>query len=201
MMIVCGCVLVLRPFCRRYLPFLLVKTERNRDSPGGMSGLFAKNGSPIDNISIRYDGPMGPRSKSHYRTKVSSIGNKSGSGGSAKNRTLWGIGFGTPSLEEDNDDDLTDLESLSADSHKHLPGGIAGMGVIGSTASNINKNRNTYDKVEADSTLSNSKTSQGRSDHLEMVESKSTFPDQFGGEMDTNGIVKTVSLDVRDRRI
>ena len=193
-MIVCGSVVVLRPFCRRYLPFLLGKMERNRDSPDGMSGLFAKNGSPITN-GVRYDGPMGPRSKSQYRTKVSSSGNKSGSRGTSRNRTLWGISFGSPSLIEDADDDFTDLESLDAEQHKRLSAGGAGMGAIDSTVSNINNSRNTYDKIDANSSL------KGRSDHVEMSEPKPRFADGFAGEVDAYGIVKTVSLDVRDRRI
>ena len=64
--IICVCVMELRPFCRRHLPFLLGSkgSRRTGDSPGA-SG------------SLNFDGPSGPNSKSAYRTKVSS-GNKTG---------------------------------------------------------------------------------------------------------------------------
>ena len=184
-MIVCGSVLVLRPFCRRYLPFMLGsdRIKASHETLGVGGGLFM-NGKGTPN----YDGPMGPRSKSQYRTKVS--GGKSG--GSSK-RGLWGIGFGSTTLMEDDDD----LESLSAEL-KRLPPTAGSMGNV--------EMRNTYDRVDhysqkngygADhnNVKSNSDgIGEARSDFGNRSSNARIPAEETEAE---NGIVKTVSLDVR----
>ncbi|KAL8931551.1 MAG: hypothetical protein Q9216_007162, partial [Gyalolechia sp. 2 TL-2023] len=55
--IICGCVMVLRPFLRRHFPKVLGGDYRRYRSPAGLQGA--------------YDGPHGPGSKSEYKTKVS----------------------------------------------------------------------------------------------------------------------------------
>ncbi|KAL8664813.1 MAG: hypothetical protein Q9168_007835, partial [Polycauliona sp. 1 TL-2023] len=102
LMIVCGSIMVLRPFCRRHLPFLLgianAKSRPTDESPPA-------NG----NQGIHYDGPMGPRSKSNYRTKVSA-GSGGGGGASSGKRSIW-AGLGTTRTGGGDDDD-EDMESL-----------------------------------------------------------------------------------------
>ncbi|KAL8962776.1 MAG: hypothetical protein Q9183_005101, partial [Haloplaca sp. 2 TL-2023] len=93
LMVVCGSIMVLRPFCRRHFPSLL---------GGGRSR--PADASP-GNQGIRYDGPMGPKSKSNYRTKVSG-----GSGGMSGKRSIWG-GLGTTRTADDDDD----MESLNTE--------------------------------------------------------------------------------------
>lgn len=71
LMVVCGSIMVLRPFCRRHLPFLLGGGKRRPTDE-----------SPA-NQGIHYDGLMGPRSKSGYRTKV-----RGGSAGASGKRSI-----------------------------------------------------------------------------------------------------------------
>ncbi|CAL8579990.1 hypothetical protein XPA_005723 [Xanthoria parietina] len=86
----------LRPFCRRHLPSFLLGSGKSRPT----------DESPT-NQGIHFDGPMRPRPKSGYRTKVSG-----GSAGASGKRSIWG-GLGTNRTGATNDDG--DMKSLSTE--------------------------------------------------------------------------------------
>lgn len=66
--IICGCLMVLRPFLRRHFPGVLGgEYRRYNKSPGG------------DLVGGAYDGPHGPNSRSEYKTKISAAGYGKGS--------------------------------------------------------------------------------------------------------------------------
>ncbi|KAL9002159.1 MAG: hypothetical protein Q9188_004893 [Gyalolechia gomerana] len=95
MTVFCACIMVLRPFCRRHLPFLL----RGRNSgPADVK-------TPDADAILQFDGPSGPRSKSNYATKVSASSRAPKKPGK---RNLW-PGLGSTLVKEDDDD----MESLS----------------------------------------------------------------------------------------
>ncbi|KAL8648494.1 MAG: hypothetical protein Q9226_005971 [Calogaya cf. arnoldii] len=93
--VVCANIMVLRPFCRRHLPFLL----------GFGKSQPTDEKSPNAEAVLAFDGPSGPRSKSGYRTKIIA-----GSGGPKRSgkRNLW-PSMGSTLVREDDDD----MESLS----------------------------------------------------------------------------------------
>lgn len=154
MTVVCACVMVLRPFCRRHLPFLL--------------GTHTPAPNANENNNLHYDGPTGPKSKSAYRTKVS--------GGSCEfkrsggNRSLWsGFGKGT-TLKEDDDD----MESLSAELNTLPP----------QVRSEREREGSGVDAAESE----------------KAQKARAGLRDPYPGFMEgvvENGIVKTVSLDIR----
>ncbi|KAL8949918.1 MAG: hypothetical protein Q9222_004007 [Ikaeria aurantiellina] len=167
MTIICSCVMVLRPFCRRHLPFLL-GSGRSKPSDDNNDAVLA------------YDGPMGPKSKSDYRTKVSSGGSKE-SKRSGK-RSLWShLGGGT--LKDDDDEDM---ESLSKELKVLAPhvgannGGHRGQRDGGRERWQDQNNTQSLESIGAPRT-----------------EGRDQYPlSREGGDLET-GIVKTVSLDVR----
>ncbi|KAI4089843.1 MAG: hypothetical protein LQ344_005102 [Seirophora lacunosa] len=77
--IICGCVMVLRPFLREHFPILIGNAYRRYKSPGAGGGA--------------YDGPYGPSSRSHYKTKVSAgshgHGKASSGGGGGGGARSW----------------------------------------------------------------------------------------------------------------
>lgn len=81
--IICGCVMVLRPFLRRHFPKVLGGDYRRYRSPTGLQGA--------------YDGPHGPGSRSEYRSKVSARYGK----GSAMGRSWPGLGSKARSGSDD----------------------------------------------------------------------------------------------------
>ncbi|KAI4165837.1 MAG: hypothetical protein LQ346_009102 [Caloplaca aetnensis] len=88
--IICGCMMVLRPFLRRHLPFLLGAgadyrryNNDNDKSPSGGGGL---QGGGV------FDGPHGPNSRSEYATEITSGGPGKG-GGSTIMRSWPGLGI------------------------------------------------------------------------------------------------------------
>ncbi|CAL8580201.1 hypothetical protein XPA_005933 [Xanthoria parietina] len=98
--LICGSILVLRPFCRRHLPFLL-GSSKTHGTPG--------------HDGLNFDGPSGPRSKRGYHAKVSSGGGPSGSGASTARKSgkrgIWNSLGGTLVTKGDDED----LESLSTE--------------------------------------------------------------------------------------
>ncbi|KAL8871188.1 MAG: hypothetical protein Q9174_002929 [Haloplaca sp. 1 TL-2023] len=175
LMIVCGSIMVLRPFCRRHLPFLLGsgKSRPNDVSPG--------------NQGIHYDGPMGPKSKSNYRTKVSG-----GSGTMSGKRSIWG-GLGTTRTADDDDD----MESLNTELGMLAPHALRAREKHGSHSRS--KSRGPKAGEEA----SNGLKGEPWQDHeqTQSLESHQGTRDPYThpgrGEDLEHGIVKTVSLDVR----
>ncbi|KAI4169520.1 MAG: hypothetical protein LQ343_005660 [Gyalolechia ehrenbergii] len=113
MTVFCACIMVLRPFCRRLLPFLLC----------GRNSGPADDRIPDADAILKFDGPSGPRSKSKYATQVSA-----GSRAPKKlgKRNLW-PGLGSTLVKEDDDD----MESLSQElsviaPHVHSVNGARG---------------------------------------------------------------------------
>ncbi|KAL8672637.1 MAG: hypothetical protein Q9168_002913 [Polycauliona sp. 1 TL-2023] len=142
--IICGSVLVLRPFCRQHLPSLIGRT-RPSEPVGASPGL-------------QFDGPSGPSTRNQYRAKVSTIG------GSGSNRTrkygLWD-GFGD-TLFTNNDEE--DFQSLNDTELGHVddrgiatPGGTHPQGYERhngwSNTTTVNEDRTTADTMG--STLGN----------------------------------------------
>lgn len=215
LMIVCGSVLVLRPFCRRHLPFLLGGVDGNSRSSNDILGFGGKPNVNKDHQdhTPNYDGPMGPRSKNEYRAKVRANGGHAGRYRTGPKRGLWGIDFKS-SIFTTTDDDDDDLEGLSAELRR-LPA--------------VGMKRNTYDHLDDPVNQANEPravaapttsthhwptsdidnnhhpaqphaggdgNSGGGGGHAEpRTESREAFAS--GDAEPENGIVKTVSLDVR----
>ena len=174
MTVVCACVMVLRPFCRRHLPFLLGGTGKS--GPGNTPG-----GHGI----LNYDGPSGPKSKSGYRTKVS--GGSSDFKRSDGKRGMWsGLGSG---LKEEDDD----MESLSTELNTLPPkarreGNVATRDGGGVDPMRLEKWRHPE----------NVQNGSGESMSVGRESLRAGYQNQRGREDDIEGgIVKTVSLDVR----
>ncbi|KAL9012552.1 MAG: hypothetical protein Q9173_002686 [Seirophora scorigena] len=94
MTIIYAWVMVLRPFCRRHVPFLI---GSDKSGPSGANAPDAM---------LAFDGPSGPWSKSNYRTKVSG-GGRAANKRSGK-RNIWPSMGSTLAVREDDDD----MESL-----------------------------------------------------------------------------------------
>ncbi|KAL8851457.1 MAG: hypothetical protein Q9221_003636 [Calogaya cf. arnoldii] len=172
LMVVCGSIMVLRPFCRRHLPFLLGggKSRPTDESPA--------------NQGIHYDGPMGPRSKSGYRAKVSG-----GSGGASGKRSIWS-GLGTTRTGGNDDEDM---ESLSTE-----------LGMLAPHAMHAReKNVSSHARNKSRGPRARDVVSEGMKEpwqdyeHLRDSGTKSDLYARDGRDDLENGIVKTVSLDIR----
>ncbi|KAL8830373.1 MAG: hypothetical protein Q9170_005754 [Blastenia crenularia] len=162
---ICACIMVLRPFCRRHLPFLLGsgKSKPTDDNNDAM---------------LAFDGPLGPKSKSDYHTKVSGGGSR----GSKKpgKRSLWSnLGGGT--LRDDDED----MESLSKELRVIAPH----VGTNGASRGNNNR-RDKARWQDQDNTQSS------ESIEAQRTGGRDSYPLSREGDLE-NGIVKTVSLDVR----
>lgn len=181
MTVVCACVMVLRPFCRRHLPFLLGGTARSgpgAHTPGG------------DGV-LNFDGPEGPKSRSGYRTKVSGGGGSSDfkrSGGGK--RGMWS-GLGSTLKEEDDD-----MESLSTELDM-MPGkGGGGGGGVGGHGGG----GGVLDPVRLDKWRHPENVQNGSGEGMGVGREslRGGYQNHRGVEDDLEGgIVKTVSLDVR----
>lgn len=86
--IICGCVMVLRPFLRRHFPRVLGADYRRYKSPGPQGA---------------YDGPHGPSSRSEYKTKISASYGKGSVGRS------W-PGLGTKNRLHSDETAVDDME-------------------------------------------------------------------------------------------
>ncbi|KAL8994020.1 MAG: hypothetical protein Q9169_005899 [Polycauliona sp. 2 TL-2023] len=178
LMVVCGSIMVLRPFCRRHLPFLLgnAKSRPTDESPA--------------NQGIRYDGPMGPKSKSNYRTKVSG-----GSGGVSGKRSIWG-GMGTTRTGDDDED----MESLSTELGMLAPHAMRAREKHVSHTRTKSRGPKARDmgasdvegKMEPWQDDARTLSSEGPLGGSRDVYGHSGRPDDL-----EHGIVKTVSLDIR----
>ncbi|KAL9597906.1 MAG: hypothetical protein Q9219_004859 [cf. Caloplaca sp. 3 TL-2023] len=91
--IICGCVMVLRPFLRRHLPKVLGGYDYRRYRSPGPRGA--------------YDGPHGPNSRSGYKIKVSTGGGY-GKGGSSAGRSWPGMGLKKNNTRSNSDDTAVD---------------------------------------------------------------------------------------------
>lgn len=131
LMIICGSVLVLRPFCRRHLPFILGRD----DSQGSSDELLGSNENILTEkpkqTTLRYDGPLGPLSTNQYRATVraglAGPGVAQCPGRKLAKRTVRGLRrtqlvlqSTNNNISDDDDDDDEDLESLNAEL-KRLP--------------------------------------------------------------------------------
>ncbi|KAL8851785.1 MAG: hypothetical protein Q9221_003299 [Calogaya cf. arnoldii] len=74
MTVICASLIVLRPFCRRHLPFLFGSQRTSNTLPDTSDGR-------------NFDGPSGPRSKNNYRTKFRGGGSKDT--GKTGKRGVW----------------------------------------------------------------------------------------------------------------
>ena len=184
LMIVCGSIMVLRPFCRRHLPFIF-GSDKSRPTDE-MMGRRA-NG-------INFDYPMGnANSKSDYRAKISGgrSGNFSGSKGTGK-RNIWG-GLTSTTLKGDDDD----LESLSAELKTLAPNvRVAGRG---GPRGPVAKNRYGIDPSTSDKSLTPVNTQPTGPIGIARSDSGETYAQSGSDDINVGhgGIVKTVSLDVR----
>lgn len=166
MTVVCSCIMVLRPFLRRHFPFLLGSTKGRPTEESPANGL-------------NFDGPSGPKSKSGYRTKVSS-GIKSGSKGTGKKSFFSVLGASSTIVNGDDDD----MESLSKELRVLAP----------------------HVKLDGSGAAPERREDPWQNQH-ENAQSAESIGVARGGERDAytrkgeleNGIVKTVSLDVRSR--
>ncbi|KAL8650343.1 MAG: hypothetical protein Q9226_005187 [Calogaya cf. arnoldii] len=172
LMVVCGSIMVLRPFCRRHFPFLLGsgKSRPTDESPA--------------NQGMHYDGPMGPRSKSGYRAKVSG-----GSGGVSGKRSIWS-GLGTTRTAGNDDDDM---ESLSTE-----------LGMLAPPAMHAReKNVSSHTRNKSRGPRARDGGSEGMKEpwqDYEHLRDSATARDGYARDVRDhleNGIVKTVSLDIR----
>lgn len=93
--IICGCVMVLRPFLRRHLPQVLGGDYRRYKSPAGVNGV--------------YDGPHGRGGQSGYKTRVSARYGK-GSKGERSWPGLGGLGMGSKNRTGSDDTVVDDVE-------------------------------------------------------------------------------------------
>ncbi|KAI4255593.1 MAG: hypothetical protein L6R42_006651 [Xanthoria sp. 1 TBL-2021] len=182
LMVVCGSIMVLRPFCRQHLPFLLGsgKSRPTDESPA--------------NQGIHYDGPMGPRSKSGYRTKVSG-----GSGGASAKRSIWG-GLGTNRTGGADDDE--DMESLSTELRMLPPHAIHAREK--SSTHTGNKSRGPWARQGVNETSKAEPwqdyeytQSLGHVGARDSGTTRDPYAQSAGVEDLEHGIVKTVSLDIR----
>ncbi|KAL8754929.1 MAG: hypothetical protein Q9199_003991 [Rusavskia elegans] len=182
LMVVCGSIMVLRPFCRQHLPFLLGsgKSRPTEESPA--------------NQGIHYDGLMGPRSKSGYRTKVSG-----GSGGASAKRSLWG-GLGTNRTGGADDDE--DMESLSTELRMLPPHAIHAREK--STTHTGNKSRGPWARQGVNETSKAEPwqdyeytQSLGHVGARDSGNTRDPYAQSAGVDDLEHGIVKTVSLDIR----
>lgn len=172
--VICGSVLVLRPFCRRHLPWLVGRT-RPSEPVGASPGLH-------------FDGPSGPRSRNHYRTKVSTIGGSSST--KTRKRGLW-EGLGDTLFTNDDEEDFESLRDTELDrvegmgtvttGDRHQRNGPDGAVDEGLAAER--KRWNSYKEMDSD----------GKSAETSISNSGNTQPAGQGNI----GILKTVSLDVR----
>ncbi|KAL8638243.1 MAG: hypothetical protein Q9226_009008, partial [Calogaya cf. arnoldii] len=126
--IICGSALVLRPFCRRHLPFLLGSSKTHETS---------------GNDALNFDGSSGPRSKRGYHAKVSSGGGTSGTAKRSGKRSIWNSLGGTLVMK-DGDKDLenlsTELAAVGGTNNKYGASAVngdyaAGGGGLGSGGS------------------------------------------------------------------
>ena len=177
LMIICGSIMVLRPFCRRHLPFLLGsgKSRPSDKSPG-----------------INYDGPMGPKSKSAYRAKVSG----GGPPGATGKRSLWS-GFGTNRTAHDDDD----MEYLSAELRALAPHAMQPRDK--GTLRNMSRcprareaKGNETPKTERWHDYQHTQDL-GHVETSELGAAGDSYPQQNCQRDLEHGIVKTVSLDIR----
>ena len=181
--VVCGSVMVLRPFCRRHLPFLLTgKATRPTDeqSPAAANAL------------ANFDGPSGPRSKSGYLAKVSG-GGYSGSKRSGGKRNL----FGSTLVKEDGDD----LESLSAELNVLAPHVKLDHHGEKKKKSMFRGDSNGFGAYDRDvGSEKGERTDGSEMSEREVGVARSSGLPRENGEREEDlekGIVKTVSLDVR----
>ena len=184
MMNICGSILVLRPFCIRYFPNLFSGGSKDSDQTPDMSKWYNVKGTP------NYAGPLGPRSKSRYRTEVSGGGSKTPGGNSGK-RSWWNIEFGSTSTRSDEED----LDSLDAELRRLPPtaaviGGITAEKNIDGTLEGDGEN------AGGEYTLPAHERETGNT-HGGIGVAESTGGGSGSDHDLESGIVKTVSLDVR----
>lgn len=116
--IICGCVMVLRPFIRRYLPNFLGADYRRYKSPAGRG------------VNGVYDGQQGKGSG--YKTRVSARDGK-GSGAGRSWPSMGGLGMGSKNRSGSDDTVVDDVE-LGAWGRGEVVGqggGKRGMGGLG----------------------------------------------------------------------
>lgn len=180
--IICGSILTLRPFCRKHLPFLL-----------GGSRKRPSHETPDDKkeIALNFDGPRGPNSKSGYMSKVSGGHRSNGySKHQRSRRGLWS-GFGSTSVKEDGDD----LESLGAELRDVAPHVRVGDlkthrgGGRGTHRGGVESYPPSDDK---DTNIGVASGGEGEGDLYTPERAYLPRAEESG-----EGIVKTVSLDVR----
>ena len=183
--IVCGSVMVLRPFCRRHLPFLLDSSARK----SGHSGE-----SPGNNAQGSFDGPMGPRTKSGYLAKVSGGGQ-----GTRSKRSLW-AGLGNTLVKEEDDD----LESLSKELKAYprdatATAGVCRIGDMGVRRSDVGGDAENRRFHEYEAAMSERSLNEARMGMAIGVARSGTQGEEmrFREESLGQGIMRTVSLDVR----
>lgn len=182
LMIVCGSIMVLRPFCRRHLPFLL----------GGDRSKATDEMHGRRPAGYNFDGPHGPRSKSEYRAKVS--GGRSGISGGSKStgkRSLWGGLGGSTTLMNDDDD----LESLSAEL-KTMPPQARRSG-LGGGRNNVQRMAYGVNPTHSDRSLSDDSPNSAGQIGIARSDMADQYPHHTREDDYGNGIMKTVSLDVR----
>ncbi|KAL8645054.1 MAG: hypothetical protein Q9210_006924 [Variospora velana] len=121
--VICGCLMVLRPFLRRHFPYFLGNAYRRYRSPGG-------DGGPLGGGGDAFDGPYGPSSRSQYKTKVSannSRGKGGGGGGGGSGgggARSWPAGIAAMKHRSHSDDTAVDDELELArwgKHHRHPP--------------------------------------------------------------------------------
>ncbi|KAL8848322.1 MAG: hypothetical protein Q9221_006625 [Calogaya cf. arnoldii] len=167
--VVCGSVLVLRPFCRRHLPWIVGRT-RPSEPVGASPGL-------------QFDGPSGPRSRHHYRTKVSTIGGSSST--KPRKRGAWD-GLGDTLFMNDDEEDFKSLRDTELDRVDDVDG---------------RRQRSEYNKtvnegLAAEREKWNSHKI-GDDDGTSAGTTSSTLQNTRSAGPGDIGILKTVSLDVR----
>lgn len=168
MTVVCACVMVLRPFCRRHLPFLL-RARRSRPTD---------DKTPVADAALKFDGPSDPRSKSSYAAKVS--GGSRGTKKSSTKRSLW-PGLSTTLVKEDDDD----MESLSQELKTIAPHVHSGRGAHGNYGAVDTRRWQNQENGQSWETVGGP-----------MTQARDPYPALGEGDVE-RGIVKTVSLDVR----
>lgn len=151
MTIICASLIVLRPFCRRHL--LLFGSRRT------------SNTLPDTSDGLNFDGPVGPKSKNNYRTRVSGGGSKDT--GKTGKRGVW-TALGSTLGRGDNED----MEGLSNKLNSVAP--------HARTSADRHMSRNNGQGIDPEIISVT---------HLDRNDSRE-------GELE-NGIVKTVSLDIR----